>query len=1130
MVDIHRWLYCRFTVLFTCTVAAGSAYLSPSRAGEQATSAPAAATAAHETVDLQTQFSLPEGFEITLFADDSLAHNIFSLTIDADGHVVVAGPNYVKRLHDDDGDGRADRATLFSERPASGAHGMYFDGNDLICTGDHGLWRLTDKDADGKADGRGEKLANLRHPEHGGNGVVRGPDGWYYVMCGNDAGVSAEHVRTPGSPVKTPRCGAVVRVDPRSHVSEVVAHGFRNPYDLAFNASGHLFTVEADGERDHHLPWYAPNRLFDIAAGMEHGWLIKGWQRSWNRPESFYDNVDRLSELGRGSPTGVLAYRHRQFPPRYRQGVFSVCWTFGRVFFHHLSRHAASYRAESETFMETTGNVGFAPVDLAVGPTGDMYVAIGGRQTRGSVFRIRYADAVPTKPTGATRIDQVLSADQPHSSWSRVRWLPLARQCGADALLAAAGDRSRPIEQRVRAVEVLVEVFGRSPLELAQDSHVNVPAELLARIAWACGRAASSAATSVRMQMAHELSRLTGHDDAWVRRAAWEAIASWPTAFTGPRPAWDKALGSVERRIRWAAILAARGPAAASYRDFQQTVRLAPGRLALADLWIHSPDVGELPESVGSFVDLCLQSYESASPPGPDGDSLQLEVVRLLQIGLGDVRTSEGMAEVYSGYVGNVVSDVPSEVRRRIVATLAPQFPTQDGELNRELGRLLCMLAGQADDLPARVAEFWTDKSSVSDDVHYLIVASRLPGNRDAATTDQTAKMLANLHVKLAVQGKFPSRNWPQRVGEAFDELRRHDGGLSEALVAQPAFGHSAHVMFARRFDGSLRAVAIRKMFRRATGTRSEEDNSIWTSELVGLVAELPRDETLPILRELWDGAAPVQNAVARVLARNGAAVDRDRLVAALRLTEPPTVAEVARALAGFETQATPTELACAVRSLRRFCQVPNARATRQSLAKLLTTWTAEQFDVDDVDDETALTAYQPWFEFFRAQYPNELAFLDADVGTDLPAWKQRLAAIAWDRGNVQNGRKVFEARACHRCHSGARRLGPNLRGVAGRFSRDDLFFSIVDPNQAVSPTYQVTTIVTKSGRVYSGLPIYASPDGTLLQTGPDVTVRIRGAEVRERRAAGMSLMPTGMLEGLADDELADLYAYLKSL
>ncbi|MCG8586334.1 MAG: hypothetical protein MI757_16625, partial [Pirellulales bacterium] len=137
-----------------------------------------------------TGLRAPEGFEVTLYADDDLAHNIYSMTIDSRGRVVVAGPGYVKTLHDDNNDGRADRATLFSPIPKSGAHGMCFDGDDLICTGDNRVMRIRDTDADGKADGEPVVWTNLRHPEHGANGIIRGPDGWFYLICGNDAGVS----------------------------------------------------------------------------------------------------------------------------------------------------------------------------------------------------------------------------------------------------------------------------------------------------------------------------------------------------------------------------------------------------------------------------------------------------------------------------------------------------------------------------------------------------------------------------------------------------------------------------------------------------------------------------------------------------------------------------------------------------------------------------------------------------------------------------------------------------------------------------------------------------------------------------------------------------------------------------
>src|SRR5688572_2828338 len=107
----------------------------------------------------------PDSFEVSLYAGDELAHDIFSMTIDSRGRVVVAGKDYVKILHDDDGDGDADRASLFSDRPKSGAHGMVFVGDDLLCTGDNSLMLLRDADGDGVADGEPEIWAELRHPE-----------------------------------------------------------------------------------------------------------------------------------------------------------------------------------------------------------------------------------------------------------------------------------------------------------------------------------------------------------------------------------------------------------------------------------------------------------------------------------------------------------------------------------------------------------------------------------------------------------------------------------------------------------------------------------------------------------------------------------------------------------------------------------------------------------------------------------------------------------------------------------------------------------------------------------------------------------------------------------------------------
>ncbi len=80
-----------------------------------------------------------------------------------------------------------------------------------------------------------------------------------------------------------------------------------------------------------------------------------------------------------------------------------------------------------------------------------------------------------------------------------------------------------------------------------------------------------------------------------------------------------------------------------------------------------------------------------------------------------------------------------------------------------------------------------------------------------------------------------------------------------------------------------------------------------------------------------------------------------------------------------------------------------------------------------------------------------------------------------------------------------------------------------------MSPRYRATQVVTESGKVYQGLIVYESADGLLVQTGAASTVRLPASEIRERRFVTTSLMPAGLLDRLADQAIADLYAFLKS-
>lgn len=1104
-----------------------------------------------------TGFEVPDGFEVTLFADDSLAHNIYSMTFDSQGRLVVSGPGYVRRLVDDDRDGCADRSETFCEGPATGAQGMCFVGDDLICTADGSLLRYRDDDRDSVADGSPQRWTALKNSEHGAHAIIQGPDGWLYAVCGNDAGVSRDHVRHVGSPVQAPRCGAILRVSTDGKQFEVLADGFRNSYDLAFHAAGNLFTVDSDGERDHHLPWYTPTRLFDVAAGRSHGWMHDGHQRSWNRPESFADNVDRVAELGRGSPTGLVCYQHTSFPERYREGIFSACWTLGRIYFMPLAVEGATYRAVPEIFMRTTGNVGFAPCDLEVSPSGDLFVAIGGRQTRGGVFRIRYIggstrETLSAFDEDALTLDGVLDSPQPFSSWSRARWKPAAEQLGAEELLVAVNDTSAPTARRVRAVEILVELFGGLPLDVAGELARERDATLVARVAWAVGLNREDVAAR------QLLAGFTAHADPRVMRAAWEGLARQKSLSRDldPAPHWLAGLASSDRRVRAATVACGERAGRVSFAEtmHRQTIGAIPDslppRVQLSRLWIERPQA----TINRDWSERCVRTCRDVFDRTTDAE-LRLEAVRLMQFAVGDIKLGEAGPELAVGYEAGKLVAVPDVLRLETGGTLAGRFPTGHAELDRELARLLAMLRCKSPMLPEAIATRWSKESSVPDDVHYLMVMAQLSDPREPTVSRATSAALLALDVKLTAGGLFVSRNWPERVQETFDRLVANDNTLVAAILADTSFGRAGHSMFVLRMPKEMQVQAARRLLEVARSA-DVEDATAWTAELVDVLAYLPPDEVYPALREQTDNFA-VRDAVVAALAEHPQSLDRERFVESLSSPQADAVERAAGALLQLDSPVSPREIARAIMALRQLTQVAPAaamempiagalgepveapfRRQRMVLTSLLRHWTGKDLgnSSSGVAGTTAADSDRPsevldaWMTWFAETYPDEAAQLSPATGVNVSAWQARLAGIDWTAADAERGAKLFERATCHRCHVGANRLGPDLAGAADRLSREDLVAALVDPSRDVSPLYRTTLVGTHDGNVYHGLVVYDSPEGLLLQTGPDTTIRVTGEELAVRQESTQSLMPTGLLDSFTNEEVADLYAYLKTL
>jgi putative heme-binding domain-containing protein len=144
-------------------------------------------------------------------------------------------------------------------------------------------------------------------------------------------------------------------------------------------------------------------------------------------------------------------------------------------------------------------------------------------------------------------------------------------------------------------------------------------------------------------------------------------------------------------------------------------------------------------------------------------------------------------------------------------------------------------------------------------------------------------------------------------------------------------------------------------------------------------------------------------------------------------------------------------------------------------------------------------------------------------------AWQKRLAGIDWSKGNAERGKAIFTKASCAACHSGSQALGPDLNGVASRFSRADLFTAIIQPSKDISPRYRTTQIDTTDGKTFVGLIVYEATDGVILQTGPAETVRIAGDKIEMSRITETSLMPAGLLDKFSDGDIVDLDAFLRT-
>ena len=474
----------------------------------------------------------------------------------------------------------------------------------------------------------------------------------------------------------------------------------------------------------------------------------------------------------------------------------------------------------------------------------------------------------------------------------------------------------------------------------------------------------------------------------------------------------------------------------------------------------------------------------------------------------GNMVAPQHRGHVWEGYTATPQAGIIAD--STMVMLIAQLMRSRSKPVRWEAARWLAITAA---DRPEAARALAAAADAAEDPIeleHMLIAFSRLPPQHRKPHTDTVARLLVELPYRLDRAAVPRDRHWPYRIRELYEVLARGVPGLHRAVLRQPPFGHPDHVHYVLT-SGFPTRDAVEHYYRLWRAGQF----SRWTDPLIRLARELDHRRQRVLIDRLWHEAPDLRPELLILLARAPQPTDLPRLIEGLRGYRVDVAKACLKAVQRLGGTPHPEVLPLAIRWWRR-CEENDQRDDAAVFAEYVKAHVGDNV----ASPAAALTAV-------RRRWP------DAVRNTDELNWKHweaRLQRIRWTDGDVRAGEQLFRKLGCVHCHNGASFVGPDLRGVARRFSRTDLFRAILFPDETVPDRYRATRFLLADGRVVVGQVIYESVGVILVHTAEGTDVRIQPEHVERRTEMNGSIMPRGLLQGLSDRELADLYAYLRSL
>ena len=132
--------------------------------------------------------------------------------------------------------------------------------------------------------------------------------------------------------------------------------------------------------------------------------------------------------------------------------------------------------------------------------------------------------------------------------------------------------------------------------------------------------------------------------------------------------------------------------------------------------------------------------------------------------------------------------------------------------------------------------------------------------------------------------------------------------------------------------------------------------------------------------------------------------------------------------------------------------------------------------------------------------------------------------------GNPKQGKIQFTQHCgrCHRLFDEGGGIGPDLTPFA-RDNLERMLVSIINPNLEIREGFENNVVLTSDGRIITGFLADKDEQVVIIRGVDGQNVVLQKDAIDEIKAISLSVMPEGTLKQLEDQQLRDLFAYLRS-